>query len=222
MRLRPFEQLRTLSAVTMVAVSVGGDRVTIAAGAPPTVRVDGAERAVTGQIALPHGGQVLAQGTRVVVEWPSGEGLVVDGAWDALLNASYRRGSSTRNLRGLLGNADGVADNDLSTRDGRLVARANDPGALYADFGESYRVRPTESLFDYAAGETTESLTDRGFPHGPREVLALPVARRRAAHLACAVQGVTDPAAFEACTRDVALTGDLRFARAAAAVGRGR
>jgi len=73
----------------------------------------------------------------------------------------------------------------------------------------------TDSLFDYAADESTATFTDRSFPG--KAVTAADLPNRDAAAAVCASMGVTDPRLLEECTLDVALTGMSSFATSAAA-----
>ncbi len=84
---------------------------------------------------------------------------------------------------------------------------------LYRKFGESWRIEQNASLFDYAPGQTTETFTDRSFPDKPVEAKDLP--NRATAEAICRRAGVSDLTALEACILDVALTGEVAFARAA-------
>lgn len=219
-RQTPFKTFTTLSANTAVAALVAGDRVAVYAGQVPPCRVDGTPTEVHGALDLPHGGHVQNAGEVYTVTWPTGESIIVNATWSALLNVSYKpppAGSGTRTLRGLLGTPDGDPSNDLTTRAGVTLLTSGGAEEIYDVFGRSYRIDQAESLFDYGRGEDTASFTDVGFPHGDRSAAALSTEDRRRAFLTCALAGVKDVAALEACTADVGLTGDPGFARSAAA-----
>jgi hypothetical protein len=111
---------------------------------------------------------------------------------------------------GLLGNSDGDATNDLTTRDGRVIPQPITSTQLYKDFGESWRITQGESLFDYRAGEDTGTFTDRAFPSAPCPPPAED--KRLAAESACQAAGITNRNLLTACAFDVANTGDTRFA----------
>jgi hypothetical protein len=84
---------------------------------------------------------------------------------------------------------------------------------LYRLFGDSWRIRQRQSLFDYRKGRTTRSYTKLRFPSRPLTVGSLPRALRRRAARICRQAGVTDPQVLENCILDVAATGDRAFAR---------
>jgi len=214
----------TMSVNTAVAASVAGDRVVVYARKDPPVWIDGTPRVIGSSEGLSRGGTVTNDGGVFVIRWPTGEELTVLTAWKALVNVSYRPSESRprSHVRGLLGTHDSNAANDLTTRSGKTLRTPSRPNDLYAVFGQSYRIRDAESLFDYSEGESTATFTDRSFPllHGtPPRPPAAAVARARAS---CERAGVTGAQALEACATDVAITGDIGFARAMSAHGTGR
>ena len=75
--------------------------------------------------------------------------------------AAATRGLATT---GLLGNHDGDPLNDLVTRDGQAAQYGTDRGFLHGPFADAWRISQEQSLFTYAAGETTASFDDRDFP----------------------------------------------------------
>jgi hypothetical protein len=91
---------------------------------------------------------------------------------------------------------------------------------LYDEFGNAWRVTDTSSLFDYAAGTSTETFTIVGWPRGessnscdlpeesqdPLKRLDLEVAEEHCA-------GIVDPDRREDCIQDVMVTGDPVFAQ---------
>lgn len=217
-RQEPFRPFTTLSANTAVAALVGSDRVAIHAGDPPSLTVEGIPRRIEGTLDLTQGGRVVLDKNVYTLIWPTGERLVVNASFSALVNVSYVPGTrgKARRLHGLIGTPDGNPNNDFLTRQGEMLSRRPDGDRLYDVFGNSWRITPGESLFDYAPGEDTRAFTDSGFPHGSRAAAALPPKELKKAYLTCVLAGVTDVAALEACTADVAITGDPGFARAAA------
>jgi hypothetical protein len=214
----PFKFFTTLSVNTAVAARVGGDRVAFYAGQEPPLRVNGVARRIDGTLRLADGGAIVNEAGGYVVDWPSGERLTVNVAWGSLLNVGFHpadRGSRRR-LRGLLGVHDCVRSNDLTTRSGTTLTLPAKPEEVYGVFGQSYRIRNDESLFDYSAAESTATYTDVSFPlaRGPsRQPLPTQI---EAAERTCSGAGVKGAGALELCALDVALTGDVGFAKAAA------
>jgi hypothetical protein len=229
-RQEPWRSSKVVSVNTQLALGVGSARVTFDAGASVTVRVGG--RVVDparGPVALQGGGRLEAAplGGRCFayrVRWPDGSEACVwsVGAWGVALQlqiAAARRGT----LVGLLGDGDGDRANDLRARDGRrfetdAVLRGGSAAfqTLYRVFGQSWRVRQAESLFDYGPGQTTATFTKPGFPARFHRVGNLTTAQRQQAEERCRALGVTDPEVLEGCILDVAVTNDDAFAAAAA------
>ena len=239
LRMQPASSARLVSINTAVAMQVGGARVSIRprAGlfvdgaavvmAPSSVGI--ARQSVLLQVgdtptvrtpqrlALTEGGSLTRYGEDYVVDWPDGSRAWVqvhERSLDLFFAApEVLRGRTS----GLLGSHDGARDNDLQTRDGEVLGAA-DHATLHGRFADSWRVGPAESLFDYAAGETTEGFTDRTMPAAPARLESLEAAARRKAARTCERAGITDAVALAECTLDVALAGDLAFVRSAQAV----
>jgi hypothetical protein len=214
-----FRSLSTLSVNTAVAARVGASRVSIHAGDGAPVHVNGVAQEFSGALLLRGGGRVEHQDGGYVVTWPTGEQLLVSTAWKELVNVSYvaAKAGPARKLRGLLGTHDGDPSDDLTTRDGVVVAVPPSPDALYDVFGKSYRVKADEALFDYGPGESPAAFQDESFPRSRKTAGAdLTLADLVKAQHACLSAGVTGAAALEACAVDVAVTGDTGFAKAAA------
>ena len=129
----------------------------------------------------------------------------------------------TRRARvtGLYGNFDNNAENDLTTRQGVPIGSPAGTQyfyALYHQFGASWRVSQTDSLFDYAPKKTTRNFTDLTFPDAPIANGDILGAKRQMAERQCRAAGLTQEPFFTACVLDVAVTGDLRFANPPAGV----
>ncbi len=219
-RQRPFRDGKTIAGNGAVAARVAGRRVAIYADQKPQLRVDGKpEELAAGPLELAKGAVVRASGGTYVITWPEGDRLTVISAGDhlnlRLAPASGRRGK----VRGLLGNYDGDPTNDLAGADGKAQPLPLSFRDLYGAFADAWRIKQTESLFDYGPGETTETFTDRAFPAAPATTSTLPADTYEKARKACANAGVTDATMLDACILDVGLTGDESLAAALAAVG---
>jgi hypothetical protein len=232
-REQPYPGSKTLAINTAVAMRVAGDRVAVY-GSELVVRVNGGGFVPRAKpTRLPHGGTIrgfsgaLHSGhqpvAQVEVEWPDGTiarvySVSVWGVAVLLRPAPSRQ----RTLTGLLGNFDGLKDDDFVTRGGeRLPTTAligDDRRAyrlLYAVLGESWRVTQRQSLFDYAPGQSTRTFTNRRFPARILTPAALPVRARRVAERACRGLGIRHPRILRDCILDVGGTGDGRFATSA-------
>jgi hypothetical protein len=141
---------------------------------------------------------------------------------------------------GLLGNFNRNAEDDLMGRDGTVVpaqstysVATNALGRvlpavipvrdvedayfdnLYRQFGDSWRIRQSESLFDYRPGQSTVTFTDTGFPREFVTLNGVAPARLEAAVDTCREAGVEEDL-MDGCVFDVAATNDSGFANAAA------
>jgi len=244
-RQEPFGRDRTISVNTQVAMRIGGRRVTVSPGAtdltPVAVRVDGRGVALpAGQVLRLAGGATLSRGRylRLVAAWPDGSTVEVSsvGMWGVAARIALAP-ARAGHVAGLLGNFDGVPGNDLATRSGSRLrfglaetrgwagdrwfyAREELAPAfqyrLYDVFGESWRVRPSESLFDYRRGQTTRTFTNRSIPTGAASIRKLYAGQRAAAERTCRAAGVTAPGPLNDCILDVALTRRSVFATSVA------
>jgi len=217
-RFAPLPSVRTVSVLTAVALRLGRDRLTFTVSpgtgpAAPVVRVNG--RAVDARFVQLESGSVRA----ITTEW--GSGYVVqlsDGTRVGIqpfvrhsLNAWIKPADARLgHLTGLLGDADGRPDFEPTLRNGHDVLSVSPSyDELYGAFGASWRLTPAESLFDYAAGESTASFTDLNFPDRLTPI-ADPGAIA-AAETSCRDGGINDSNLLRNCTTDVAATGDRAY-----------
>lgn len=196
------------------------------------------------RLSLPGGGQVSRTGELdYFVEWPTGETVAIKGitaAGASFINITpevprQRAGQ----LSGLLGDLNGNASDDLRLRNGQVVP-SQDAYApvtqlisglvpvplplnqlqtaffdqLYREFGDSWRLTQSESLFDYGAGQSTASLSDLAFPRRYPSLAGVAPEQIAAANRTCEAAGV-EAALLEGCVFDVAATGESGFADAA-------
>ena len=216
-RQSPYGSSRTASIITAVASNVAGDRVGIYLGNEPTVRINGNIAVFPSDvISLPHGGKVEKGQNQFFIQWPDSTALRIEmngGYLNIFVDPPDARRSR---LRGLFGNFDNHAENDLMSRDGSIVrATTGKPfsDALYGSFGKSWRINQAESLFDYPPGKSTRNFTDLTFPDMPVAAGDLIGAKRRMAETKCRAAGLTQEPFFTACVIDLCVTGDVSFAR---------
>lgn len=186
---------------TAVAMNVGGDRVGIYASDYPDenvstpIRVNGQPVHVKSQdkYFLPNGGIVRSLwGGDYRVDWPAGESV----------NVEFRSTSGMRFINvdvdvsacggynGLLGNANGNESDDFGNLNDQAAIRIPTGNDVFTGssreieqsrlayianaLGDEFRVTPSTSLFDYPAGKTTHSFTDRSFPREHRTIEEIP------------------------------------------------
>ena len=210
-RQEPWHGSRQVAGITAIAAGVGARRLGIYVLPQARVLLDGQPldtgSAAFRQVDLDGGGAVGVWSkhglpSEAAVVWPDGSHVFAH-LRDGWIDFRYRIAGDAdiAGQRGLLGSADGDADNDRTARDG-TIARTDD--ALDA-FLESWRIRADESLFDYADGTGTDTYQRLDFPHA---AAAPDAAALQAAAARCRDAGVTDAALQGACAFDLAVTGD--------------
>lgn len=224
LRQEPVGTSTVASMNTAVATHVAGDRVGVYVGMQPALEVNGQPTALDdGSLPLPGGGRVERQGARYVIVWPDQtvvEVMLRSQYLDVVVRlAPARQGQ----VGGLLGNADGDAANDLTTRGGSVVevaglAAETLRARLYGEFGDSWRISQTESLFTYGPGKDTSTYTRPDFPSALVTASDLPAMARGMAEAVCRSAGVTEGDFLADCALDVGVTGNAEFAASAAAM----
>ncbi|MEL7067432.1 MAG: VWD domain-containing protein [Cyanobacteria bacterium J06581_3] len=213
-------------------------------GSNSSVWVDGQPVEIDDGFALENGGEIQRLDDRnYTVIWPSGDQvaikeITVSGARFLNIMPMVSRARMNQ-MAGLLGNFNGNPDDDLTGRDGTtLPARSTYsiasntlsralPAAipvaeietayfeqLNKQFGDSWRINQAESLFDYPAGMTTASFTNRNFPEQFLTLNGVSDEDLEAAIAECEAAGVSEDM-MDGCVFDVAATGNTGFANAA-------
>ena len=233
------------------AMQVNGDRVSIYTQDFPDnytqypIRVNGSPLAMsTGEYRLQNGGVIRFVGNDIRVTWPTGEQALVkffSQSGKKYLNvvAQVFNARNSGGYLGLMGNANGLATDDLRTQNGStLNAVANfytvdellsnkkvtrqvrkderrHKQQLANSFGDSWRVTSGSSLFDYGYGQNTASFTRYNFPKKHMTLTEFSRNEIREAKKICEDQG-TRGDALRGCILDVAATRNTEFAETAA------
>lgn len=216
-RQQPIGDCAGVSVNRAVATRVGDLAVRVHADAARFVRLgDGRELPDTDTEVVVDGGRVLIadDGDLAVVEWDTGDALLVrrSGTW---LDVDVRPAPARAGrMVGLLGDFDGAMDGDLREAGADEALPSPVPHErLVGAFADSWRVTAETSLFDYAAGEDTDTFTRRGAPDAPFDPAMLSPEARAAADEACG--DIADEALRAGCVVDVACGGqDAATARA--------
>lgn len=225
-RQEPWPGSDVVSMNTAAAMRVAGDRVAIYKGQPLAVRVNGRPVLLEAtDVRLPKGGVIrpLSYG-QIDVLWPDGTVVRVSPPTNIAIDLTVSLGPKwLGKVSGLLGDNDGKAADDFRTRSGKVldakVVQGKDKLAYrlrYRVFGDSWRVSPKGSLFDYASGQSTRAFTDRGFPARIATADQLSPAARRKAEKVCRRMGLVQKDVLAACILDVAQTGSFGFSTALA------
>ncbi len=136
-----------------------------------------------------------------VVEWPDGTTVEATPYGTTGLNVSVRPAADRAGkLVGLLGNDDGNPADDLALADGTQLGSPVSDATLDTTYANSWRITQADSLFDYAAGQTTATFTDPTFPQS--QVGAATAPNRAQITKECQAEGITDPYLLQACVVD--------------------
>ncbi len=205
-----------------VAANVNGDRIGVYTKEPAFLMINGAPvNAEDFEGRLPHGGTISRHGATLNVEWPDGSRLTVIRTGAMLNYGILPSAGIAPAVRGLLPNADSSRWHALISRDGASLGFA-DPAfstKLYQQFGKSWRIKQSESLFHYWPGESTATFTDPSFPTKPVSADSLSPATRARAESICRAVGVQTEPTLDACILDVGVTGTPAMAAASVAAG---
>lgn len=164
------------------------------------------------------GASIHRTGTRYVVAWTLQDGGYLRLGWDTrfgfgALSVDISPGVHTV---GLLGNNNGEPLDDLITRQGDALSATVGPTVLHDSYADSWRIDDARSLFTYAAGQSTATFTDRGFPSQFVTRGDFTEEQQTFAAEVCAQQGVQPGPGFDDCQLDVLVTGNWQFAATAA------
>ena len=211
----------TVTFTTAVAANVDGDRVGIYADEPSLLMVNGRSSDASDLATqLPHGGRLEHHGSLVTVTWADGSRLVLTRRGKAL-DYNLTPGTAIQpTLRGLLANDGQGPASALTGRDGQVL-NVSDPDfhvKLYGQFGNSWRISQSESLFDYQPGESTATFQKPNIPSAEATVASLSPDVRAKASATCQAFGVRSEPLLDDCTLDVGMTGDASYAADTAAV----
>jgi hypothetical protein len=198
---------------TAVAMNVAGTRVGVYI--PGTLRIDGTvvPVEVLQGVDLPGGGTVRRLQRAYMIAWPNGARVSVR-LYRSHVNVGVVLPEEMRGkVKGILGNYDGDASNDLFSASRAQIEMPLTYESLYREYGDTWRISQQLSLFDYDSGKTTETYQLLDFPTRRVQLADLDEADREKAAEVCTAAGVQGDAQFDDCVFDVALTGDDVFAQ---------
>jgi hypothetical protein len=231
LRTAPVPDSSVASMVTGAAAGVGDQRIAFVLGDGGLTITHGPKHeTVTARNEPQHdlgGGMTVATtaaaadfvDSTYVVRWSDGSEMDVDvsGFWG--LRVSFEPSDAAKNAtpRGLLGTFNGDPADDLTRPDGRIVPVDSPDADIRSQFGDAWRIVQSDSLFPYAAGQSTDTFTKRDFPSAqPR----FSPATSDQARAVCDSVGVLGNALMAACVFDVSVTGNPSLAQTAAQVSR--
>jgi hypothetical protein len=220
-QMEPWEVNPEVSVNTKAAINVAGDTLVFDVDPATPFTLNGEPTAMpTEDLALPNGGSISvgdpASGFRdnLAITWPDDSTqAVVRVSKRPFLDVGLCRLDQTKEYEGLIGNLNGDPEDDMAVRDGDPVAQPASVEDL-AEFGDSWRVAPDDSLFEEPMPEA-EHVT----PTKTITIEDLPEDALADAEEVCASMDIEDPLAQHQCAYDVAATGEDGFAESAEVQG---
>jgi len=210
----PAMKSRMVTLNQAMATKIGDRRVTLSMeNASPVLRIDGA--AVTDPVVSLPGGSIAKsstlRGTYYVLNWPDGTSVEVEQLGARALNVRVKPAATRKGaLTGLMGNDNGVADDDLVGAAGAMLGAHPSPDVINHALAGAWRVAEGASLFDYQPGQSAATFVDPTFPESNVDPTRVP--NREAAEKICRTAGVTDPQLLNECVIDYGMTSDFLFA----------
>lgn len=200
---------KMVSVNTAIAFNTASDIISIQ-GNPFKIYVNKKEESTTfTTLDLKNGGTIKKNGDEILIDNNKGDKLKINlrGQYlDYVLSVSKDRKTK---ITGLLGNFDGNVLNDLVTSNGS-VANPNNFKEFYSTFTDSWRITSAQSLFEYESGKSTTSYTDKNFPSQEFEISPT---QYQLGYKTCTQAGITGEPALSSCIYDVAVTGNLGWAK---------
>ena len=226
-RQQPIRGSHAVSENTAMAMRVGSATVEVdSVRAGLRLYID--KRVFHGSSARLRGGGRLRRGAvddlpAVMVRWPDGTRATLFnggtvGVFPAVdLDITLAR-DQFAHVTGLLGNWGVPASDEFVGANGRHFPQTmtyDSPSNYkirYGEFGNSWRIRQSQSLFRYPRGKSTRSYTIRNFPREYVTDATLPGWKLGHARAVCQAAGVSNGPFFDSCVLDVAVTGRRSFA----------
>jgi hypothetical protein len=144
-----------------VAIKAGGERIGIYQG---KLKINARNvNEASFPIVLEGGARVDKNGGEYRIIAPTGEWVEVSGSSVLTIKVTVPK-SRISKMYGLLGNYNNNPNDDMKTRQGKVVGINPNYDQLYKEYGNSWRIPQQESLFAYEVGETTTTFTNLNFP----------------------------------------------------------
>ncbi|HSS00919.1 MAG TPA: hypothetical protein VLM79_27870, partial [Kofleriaceae bacterium] len=189
-----------------VATRMGTTTVAVCLG-PTRIEINGQSASVAdGQtVGLPDGVDLARRGDVYLITGPHGDSVRAE-LHGAYINVDVGIGHWPATVQGLLGS--GRAANEIVARDGTIFTEPVSFTDRYLNFGDSWRVRASESLL------CRDRQVEISNPRKPFCVTDLDPATREHAQGVCLQAGVKPGPLLDACMLDVTVLGDDNAAAA--------
>jgi hypothetical protein len=218
-RLQPWNSSAVVSVITQAAVVVGANSLTF--DLSNTVRLNGQVLPLDVGQSLVLAGATLVQltATSWQVNYTTGESVTVSNAGSFMNIDSSIPTADDGYMQGLLGNAAGNPQTDLTNETGTVFTAPLSSAQLYTSFADSWELTQDTSRLYYAPGTSNQTYSDPSFPSDAISLSNVPASVLQNAAAAVAAAGITDPGAAQGALEDFLLTGDPSFVSADAAAG---
>jgi hypothetical protein len=202
---------------TAIAAKIGSHRVGVYAGADAlSATLDGKTLDTTKTTDLGGGARIAPYAKGLEIDFPDGTKLWTLWVGVYGINAEISPSDALRaDGVGLLGTIVPGGMGVPALPDGTRLPVATDRhqrnAVLYGRYADAWRVTDTTTLFDYDAGKTTATYTQKGFPADTADVTFsdLTAEQRAAGGTACVA--ITDQQLNDACVFDVGVSGQSGF-----------
>jgi hypothetical protein len=161
-----------------------------------------------GQKSLTDGGFLTKTDDEIRIETKQGDQIIVNPYFDYLDYSVIVASNRAQKVKGLMGNYDGNAENDVALSSGKVVENTFEN--LYPSFADSWRITQNNSLFVYDSGKNTNTYTIKNYPSTEIEFT---IDQISAATKTCKNAGVTTQPFLNECIYDVAITGSANFTK---------
>lgn len=218
-RLEPYKKSKYISINTAFAANVSGDIISFYVSSSSDIIINNNKMQLTQNelIDLPRGGTISYKKSRlaseIIVEWPNGfiASAVIFG--ESYMDIGVKRPKEFSDLtyRGLIGNLNSNPVDDLMTISGEQLTPPLDYEMLYSKFGNGWKIKENNSLFNYKEGENPDTFSVENFPERILTTADLDKNKSAKAEKICKENNITKEPFLSDCIFDITLTGEEIF-----------
>jgi RHS repeat-associated protein len=206
-RQQPWGGSTKVTVATAIALKIDGQRIGFYLNDLDSVKVNGIATTIANGTLYALGQTLITRnGGTYDIFTANGDQIQVSFAGSYMNLGLGLSDNRKGNVIGLLGNDNGNPNDDFALRNGTVIGGTITNQQLYGDYANSWRITQPTSLFDYAAGQTTNTFTDLTFPNTIVTSTTLTPAQRAAALQTARAAGITDPTLLEDAILDIAQT----------------
>ena len=218
-RLEPYKKSKYVSINTAFAANVSGDIINFYVSSSSDIIINNDKMQLTQNelIDLPRGGTISYKKSRlaseIIVEWPNGfiASAVIFGGSYMDIGVKRPKEFSDLTYRGLIGNLNSNPVDDLMTISGEQLTPPLDYEMLYSKFGNGWKIKENNSLFNYKEGENTDTFSVENFPERILTTADLDKNKSAKAEKICKENNITKEPFLSDCIFDITLTGEDIF-----------